>query len=205
MFSKIPKGMCVDVEDLDLFNTDDWTIKHMEAPIEVKTKVNMPWCTVPQNLFYESKSGDKAPINYRFPHIQTLYATGTGTDDYSEKVISNPDSKNNLTFFMQEPETYKDFENPKQSMVTNEQPFGNSFCEFLIKPVPYSDIVNKPINYFTEFYATYSIDISVRAAPLLYKTPRQYAHVANRKHWAAKRDYGIGNVITKYQRTKPDE
>ena len=35
--------------------------------------------------------------------------------------------------------------------------------EFLIKAAPYSGIVNKPINYCIEFYATFSINISVKS------------------------------------------
>lgn len=73
--SRIPPKMEVDIEDLDLFQTNDWAIKDLKAPINVHRDVNMPWVAVQENLFYDHPhklGGERKQIAYRFPHISTL-------------------------------------------------------------------------------------------------------------------------------------
>lgn len=49
----------------------------------------------------------------------------------------------------------------KQQLLTDGKPFGEPLKEFLIKPVPYSDLLNNSILYTIEFYATYTTVISL--------------------------------------------
>ncbi len=203
--SRIPAKMQVDIEDLDLFQTNDWFIKNLKQPIAVEREVNMPWVAIQENLFYDhcTKSGDQQTQKaYRFPHISTL-ANGQYTKDVATP--AQVDSKERIRHILQEPDDIKAWNDRLQSMLSDNKPFGHPLKEFLIKPVPYSDITNKPITYCIEFYATYSINVSVRSQVMLYKTPRMYPAVIGGGHWAGGKAYGIGNVITKQKGTRPDQ
>ena len=153
--SVIPKGMSVDAEDLEIFNTNNWTIKDLQAPINITRKVDMPWVSIAENLFYDSTASDTASIAYRFPHINTVGSNNM----YTNTVLSDVDTKERIRTVMQEPDKIKPWEKANQAMLVDGKPFGGPLKEFLIKPVPYSDIVNKPINYCIEFYATYTMNV----------------------------------------------
>ena len=203
--SVIPKGMSVDEEDLEIFNTNNWTIKDLQAPINITRKVDMPWVSIAENLYYDGTDNDTEPIAYRFPHINTIGSNNM----YSSTVLSDVDTKARVRTILNEPDKIKPWEKAKQAMLVDGKPFGGPLKEFLIKPVPYSDIVNKPINYCIEFYATYTMNVSVRSSPMLYKTPRMYtpttdsAGKGKMKHWAGHRNYGMGNVSTKKDNPDP--
>ena len=201
--SKILKGLEIDMEDLELFNTTNWSIHDLSKPITVTRDVDMPWVSIAENLRYENAVDgvtNETHYAYRFPHINTI----TSTHKYG-LTISDPDKKENIRVF-QEPDAVKPWApgGIKQQLLVSGKPFGNSLAEFLIKPVPYSDIVNKPIPYCIEFYAVYEINCSVRASPMLYQHPRSYVPASGMSHWAGKRLHGLGNVITKQGGTEPN-
>lgn len=201
--SKIPKGMEIDIEDLELFNTTNWTIRTLDSPINVTRNVDMPWVSIAENLRYENAVdgvNNETHYAHRFPHINTI----TSSKKYGNS-ISDPDKKENIRTF-KEPDKLKPWESGgiKQQLLVSGKPFGSPLAEFLIKPVPYTDIVNQPIPYCIEFYAVYEIDCSVRASPMLYKHPRSYVAVSGMQHWAGKRLHGLGNVITKQDATVPN-
>ena len=185
--SYLPPGMLTDVNDCNLLNTQDWSIHDLKTPIQVKRAVDMPYISIANNLYREKVAGDIDPIQYMFPYINsnsnnTWYTTG----------ITDPDQKGKIKVAMRGAENMRD-RSGKQQLLTDGKPFGQPLKEFLIKPVPYTDIMNTPILYSIEFYATLTIHLSVRSSPMLWKTPRLYP--TSSKHWAGGRNYAMGNVI----------
>ena len=187
--SALPAGMNTHIEDCNLLNTQDWSTHELQQPIQIKRNVNMPFVSVAGNLYYEAGAGDISPIQYQFPYINSnsnnaWYSTG----------VNDPDSKGKEKLVMRRATNMKD-RSGKQQLLTDGKPFGEPLKEFLIKPVPYTDIMNNPILYSIEFYATYTINVTVRSSPMLYRTPRLYP--TSSLHWAGKRNYGMGNVLHK--------
>ena len=157
MVNVLPAGMLVDENDINSLNTQDWTIHDLQSPIHCKRVVNMPWVTIAGNLYYESGPGDIDPVQYQFPYI-----TNANNNAWYKESITGADAKEQIKVVQRRADNMKD-RSGKQQLVKEGKLFGEPLKEFLIKPVPYSDLLNNPILYSIEFYTTYKIDVSVRS------------------------------------------